>query len=62
VHDGVDPRSDTQTTRASTVRAALAAARVDDDVWEQDPPVQVAVLAVGSTVIRPVTREITAGC
>jgi threonine aldolase len=62
VRDGVDLRSDTQTTRAPAVWAVMGAAEVGDDVWEQDPPVQVAVLAVGSTVIRSVTREITAGC
>jgi hypothetical protein len=40
----------------------MAAAEVGDDVWQQDPPVEVAVLAVGPTVIRSVIREIPAGC
>jgi threonine aldolase len=40
VHDVVDLRSDTLTTPTPAMRAAMAAAEVGDDVWEEDPTVQ----------------------
>jgi threonine aldolase len=40
VHDVVDLRSDTLTTPTPEMRAAMAAAVVGDDVWEEDPTVQ----------------------
>ncbi len=40
MHDIVDLRSDTLTTPTPEMRAAMAAAEVGDDVWEEDPTVQ----------------------
>jgi threonine aldolase len=40
MHDVVDLRSDTLTTPTPAMRAAMAAAEVGDDVWEEDPTVQ----------------------
>jgi threonine aldolase len=40
MHDIVDLRSDTLTTPTPEMRAAMAAADVGDDVWEEDPTVQ----------------------
>jgi threonine aldolase len=40
VHDIVDLRSDTLTVPTPPMRAAMAAADVGDDVWEEDPTVQ----------------------
>lgn len=40
MHDIVDLRSDTVTTPTPEMRAAMAAAEVGDDVWEEDPTVQ----------------------
>ncbi|MGH7320886.1 MAG: threonine aldolase family protein [Candidatus Rokuibacteriota bacterium] len=40
MHDTVDLRSDTLTTPTPEMRAAMAAAEVGDDVWEEDPTVQ----------------------
>ena len=40
MHDIVDLRSDTLTTPTPEMRAAMAAAKVGDDVWEEDPTVQ----------------------
>jgi len=40
VHDVVDLRSDTLTTPTPAMRAAMAAAEVGDDVWEEDPTVR----------------------
>ncbi|HEV8672416.1 MAG TPA: GntG family PLP-dependent aldolase [Methylomirabilota bacterium] len=40
MHDVVDLRSDTLTTPTPEMRAAMAAAEVGDDVWEEDPTVQ----------------------
>jgi len=37
MHDVVDLRSDTLTTPTPAMRAAMAAAEVGDDVWEEDP-------------------------
>jgi threonine aldolase len=37
MHDVVDLRSDTLTTPTPEMRAAMAAAEVGDDVWEEDP-------------------------
>ncbi|MBI3457243.1 MAG: aminotransferase class I/II-fold pyridoxal phosphate-dependent enzyme [Candidatus Rokubacteria bacterium] len=40
MHDIVDLRSDTLTTPTPEMRAAMAAADVGDDVWEEDPTVK----------------------
>ncbi len=40
MHDIVDLRSDTLTTPTPEMRAAMAAAEVGDDVWEEDPTVR----------------------
>lgn len=40
MHDTVDLRSDTLTTPTPEMRAAMAAAEVGDDVWEEDPTVK----------------------
>jgi len=40
MHDIADLRSDTLTTPTAEMRAAMAAAEVGDDVWEEDPTVQ----------------------
>src|SRR5262249_24021911 len=40
MHDIVDLRSDTVTTPTPEMRAAMAAAEVGDDVYEEDPTVQ----------------------
>lgn len=40
MHDVVDLRSDTLTTPTPEMRAAMAAAEVGDDVWEEDPTVR----------------------
>ena len=40
MHDVVDLRSDTRTTPTPEMRAAMAAAEVGDDVWEEDPTVK----------------------
>jgi threonine aldolase len=40
MHDVVDLRSDTLTTPTPEMRAAMAAAEVGDDVWEEDPTVK----------------------
>jgi len=40
MHEIVDLRSDTLTTPTPEMRAAMAAAEVGDDVWEEDPTVQ----------------------
>jgi threonine aldolase len=40
MHDVVDLRSDTLTTPTPQMRAAMAAAEVGDDVWEEDPTVR----------------------
>ncbi len=40
MHDVVDLRSDTVTVPTPEMRAAMAAAEVGDDVWEEDPTVQ----------------------
>ncbi|MGH7263914.1 MAG: threonine aldolase family protein [Candidatus Rokuibacteriota bacterium] len=40
MRDTVDLRSDTLTTPTPEMRAAMAAAEVGDDVWEEDPTVQ----------------------
>jgi threonine aldolase len=40
MHDLVDLRSDTLTTPTPEMRAAMAAAEVGDDVWEEDPTVR----------------------
>ncbi len=40
MHDVVDLRSDTLTMPTPEMRAAMAAAEVGDDVWEEDPTVQ----------------------
>ena len=40
MHDVVDLRSDTLTKPTPAMRAAMAAAEVGDDVWEEDPTVQ----------------------
>src|SRR4029453_19008908 len=39
MHDTVDLRSDTVTTPTPEMRAAMAAAEVGHDVFEEDPPV-----------------------